>query len=529
MLHQFDRATGVASNTIVLPPIDSILYQGGFGCEFSQFGNNFFISSGDSGSILWYSLANYDSATIVVSVHHFPPSIAWNVRSMQIGIDSKIYAVGQGTNLIGIENPDAPSSQVVINDSAISLAPVAGIYGLPDFIQTYFHPAYFDYSRACSHEPVKFWSRNTNIDSLRWDFGDPASGAANTDTAVHTFSHTDTFGVNLIAYNFCDTVSVSIRVEFDSVPHVNLDSSAYLCSNNITLAPNSILGNYVLWSTGDSTTSITADTAGTYWIETGNGCDTVADTIQVYATVTPTPLGYSSFDTCASPLSPLPLPLPKDGVDQWVFDRFGNELVDYYNFGLDTYQIIQYGGCDTISQTIIGFISMAPDGEIIIQRNLCEDGGLKLEFHGESNYTNLIWNTGQTSETIRPIDTGIYTVEIFEPPCRARLSVNIDALYCPDQQGCMPIMPNVFSPNGDGINEYFRPTEDLSYCLESNADLSIYNRWGVLLFYTKQVMVGWDGSVNGELSADGVYFYVFSTTDKNNEQQRHMGSVMLIR
>jgi gliding motility-associated-like protein len=64
-----------------------------------------------------------------------------------------------------------------------------------------------------------------------------------------------------------------------------------------------------------------------------------------------------------------------------------------------------------------------------------------------------------------------------------------------------PKIPNVFTPNGDGINDYF----ELSF-LEKylSLELSVFNRWGEMVFHDKKYSNNWDG---GSLS-DGVYFYV---------------------
>lgn len=90
-------------------------------------------------------------------------------------------------------------------------------------------------------------------------------------------------------------------------------------------------------------------------------------------------------------------------------------------------------------------------------------------------------------------------------------------------------MPNVFSPNGDQVNDYFRPIEDISYCLGQDAELAIYNRWGTLVFHTNQVMVGWDGMINGSISAEGVYYYVFSVSDESQNLQQISGSFYISR
>ncbi len=69
------------------------------------------------------------------------------------------------------------------------------------------------------------------------------------------------------------------------------------------------------------------------------------------------------------------------------------------------------------------------------------------------------------------------------------------------------ILPNVFSPNGDGINDIYRP-QRTSYV--ERVDMKIFNRWGLLVFETEDPDILWDGKEmkTGRLVAPGVYYYI---------------------
>jgi gliding motility-associated-like protein len=69
------------------------------------------------------------------------------------------------------------------------------------------------------------------------------------------------------------------------------------------------------------------------------------------------------------------------------------------------------------------------------------------------------------------------------------------------------MLPNVFSPNGDGINDLYRP-QRTSYV--ERVEMTIFNRWGVQVFYTEDPDVNWDGKINrtDRLAAPGVYYYI---------------------
>ncbi|MGA2823422.1 MAG: SBBP repeat-containing protein [Bacteroidales bacterium] len=65
------------------------------------------------------------------------------------------------------------------------------------------------------------------------------------------------------------------------------------------------------------------------------------------------------------------------------------------------------------------------------------------------------------------------------------------------------IFPNAFTPNGDGLNDVFRPKAD-NIC---RFTMSVYNRIGQLLFETDNIETGWNGMFRGELCPAGVYVY----------------------
>ena len=89
--------------------------------------------------------------------------------------------------------------------------------------------------------------------------------------------------------------------------------------------------------------------------------------------------------------------------------------------------------------------------------------------------------------------------------------------------------PNVFTPNSDDLNDEFRATgifTDLSFW-----DLSIWNRYGELVFWTNDPMLGWNGRENnvGASAMGGTYVYRLVAEDGDGEQINHEGVVVLLR
>ena len=85
------------------------------------------------------------------------------------------------------------------------------------------------------------------------------------------------------------------------------------------------------------------------------------------------------------------------------------------------------------------------------------------------------------------------------------------------------LIPNVFTPNGDGKNDYFEIIGVDNPCINLNK-LMIFNRWGLKVFEATGSNLKWDGTYNENALAGGVYFYVLE-----GEEFTRSGSVTLLR
>ncbi len=87
-------------------------------------------------------------------------------------------------------------------------------------------------------------------------------------------------------------------------------------------------------------------------------------------------------------------------------------------------------------------------------------------------------------------------------------------------------VPNAFTPNGDGNNDYFQVTPFGSYKL---VRLALYNRWGKAVFVTEGSYAGWDGAINGNPQPPGVYVYTLQMRSPTGKVVAKQGTVLLIR
>ena len=121
----------------------------------------------------------------------------------------------------------------------------------------------------------------------------------------------------------------------------------------------------------------------------------------------------------------------------------------------------------------------------------------------------------------RPLGTTEYTLEVvtFEG-CRALASAKVEVYY--DVQ-----MPGAFTPNGDGHNDVFRIPPVVPVHIRK---LAVYNRYGAMVFLTKNVSVGWDGTINGIAQPAGAYVWeVEYDNPVTRRVEKKKGTLVLIR
>jgi gliding motility-associated-like protein len=134
------------------------------------------------------------------------------------------------------------------------------------------------------------------------------------------------------------------------------------------------------------------------------------------------------------------------------------------------------------------------------------------------------WSTGEVTPSIVVTQPGRYWVAAST---RFAGCTTIDSIWV--KRDCYLNIPNSFSPNGDGRNDFFLPRELLSSGLKS-FNMNIYNRWGELIFTTDNINGrGWDGKYNNVDQPMGVFVYTINAQFINNVKKTFSGNVTLMR
>lgn len=150
------------------------------------------------------------------------------------------------------------------------------------------------------------------------------------------------------------------------------------------------------------------------------------------------------------------------------------------------------------------------------------------------NATSYVWEFGDglTSTVFNPShtygnDPGSYTVTLYATndggcPDSTQITVKIE-------DELIFHVPNAFTPDGDEYNNTFTPVfysgfDPFSY------SLTIYNRWGEILFESHNTEIGWDGTYDSEHAKEGSYTWTIRFKDSGNDKKLvYTGHVLLIR
>jgi len=137
---------------------------------------------------------------------------------------------------------------------------------------------------------------------------------------------------------------------------------------------------------------------------------------------------------------------------------------------------------------------------------------------------SYLWSTGSSMPSITIQDSGQYWVEITDICKNYKEYFTIKTIDC----SCMMAVPNVFTPNGDGLNDYFYPVIS---CVFEEYHIAIFNRWGQILFESNNQNTKWDGKYLNQDIPEGVYFYVidYKQPYSNNKKAQHSGSITIYR
>lgn len=287
-------------------------------------------------------------------------------------------------------------------------------------------------------------------------------------------------------YLFVDDVSLQrVRVE--------LGRDTTLCGRQSThlLRADATGATDFRWQDGSTASTFLVTKPGKYWVTVSTPCRTVSDTVNVaYA------LDFDlGTDTTLCEGQTLKLNTPADArTVRW---QDGSTQSAYPVREAGMYRVrVQGPGCTVEDSLRVRYIR-PPQLELGPDRALCV--GESFTLNPSVAEGAFAWEDPFPDQTRTVRRTGTFRASVRNECATVRDSVRVQQGIC----GCILHVPDVFTPNADGLNETFGP---VAGCAEITlTSMAVFNRWGEMLFQTNTPPFEWDGRSRGLSCPEAAY------------------------
>ncbi len=221
-----------------------------------------------------------------------------------------------------------------------------------------------------------------------------------------------------------------------------------------------------------------------------------------------------------------------DGADPFniqhpvkIYDSFGAKAVTL---------VVSNGVCSARKDTTITITSELSADFSVDYGPYCPLEAVHPVDHSTGNIVRWTWDYGNNAVAsgkeavpmryfpqFRDQDYTIRLIVENDKNCRDTAEHKIKAA-----RSCYVEIPSAFSPNNDGVNDYFYPINAYKV---TNLRLAVYTRSGQLIFETYNWQKRWDGKINGSPADVGTYAWMLEYTDQLGEKVQKKGTVVLVR
>lgn len=318
-------------------------------------------------------------------------------------------------------------------------------------------------------------------------------------------------------YMYIDDVSVVDQTPCDSSYN---SSDTIICDAlpinvNITTEHND--GHYT-WNTGDTTASINVNSFGTYWRRSVSNCSLIVDTFHIIAK----PASYieALHDTIICEGDEIVIGSPIN-TNRYIWNT--NEIVRQKFVSKEgIYWVKAIDDCKVYIDTFkVKNIKALNSPSLGMDTTICDTSHLII---GSSvNGAHYTWNTGDSICCLNISNSGKYIRTLTNVCSTIADSIIVEVQNC---NNCL-FIPDIFSPNKDGKNDYF---SIIPICSIKKYVLRVYDRWGELVFISDNLNKKWDGTFKGTNVEIGTYYYyiVYYLNDTGIPTQIK-GDVIVIR
>jgi gliding motility-associated-like protein len=371
----------------------------------------------------------------------------------------------------------------------------------------------------CNHESITLDAHTFNFNEKHlWSDGSTQATLLVSQAGTHHVAVT--YRVGCVLH---DTVKVLSLDEFK----LALIKDTTLCANQdlVLNADLKLIGATYRWHDGSSNAQIVVAQSGIHKVVVElSGCSVADSTMIRMISAAALNLGR---DTIISGTESLLLDASKTGSRNYVWSDNSSAPTLLVRTSGTFWVEVNDGGCSARDSIAVTACPVSPMVSLGKDTTVCDDKPHLLRAVG-SKGLQLLWPDGSTKTSFSATTPGTYWVEVSKDGCSGIDSMELTFKQCILFKA---FTPNAFSPNGNNANEAFRPYINELVQVKSY-ELQVYDRWGGRVFRSVDLKMGWDGSIRGQIAAQGVYRYWFRIEyidDRGPGNQLVQGEVSLFR
>jgi len=397
---------------------------------------------------------------------------------------------------------------------------------------------------TCLGADVQFFNTSQNSSSYYWDFGDGTSDT--TQNPQHTYLGIGPYNVTLIATGFgcSDSMSAIIAPIITPVQAAFTLSTDSTCASTPITSNNTSLGSNLsyTWYMGDSSVYTSLDITHTYLtdgvytvlliiLDTLTGC-TDSTTQMIYVDDnTQAKFAASPLNLCSGQYVYISDTLNQNTVNYFYDMGNGDTIFNTRNpsekylaagdYTINLHSTYPVCSAQIQSQTI--HVDDYPVVDLGSPEEICTGRSTITITDNNNSGAVYLWSTGETNNSILVSTPGTYQVTVTYGECDTKAS----KIITPDLD-CI-FIPTAFSPNGDGLNDYFKP---IWYDINDIGlfQMMIYNRYGQQLYNTSdKTGKGWNGAYKAQVCEMGTYMYYITIVGSDGTSKAFKGDVTLVK
>lgn len=312
---------------------------------------------------------------------------------------------------------------------------------------------------------------------------------------------------------------VVISTGKDTIMNSVKDTVVCLADALLLKAYDQYAGSYQ-WGNGGTGKEKFVYEDGTYWVYSTDECRTLIDSFHVDFVRFELDLP-DEISIC--PGQTIILNVNHPMIDQYVWnDGSRDNMIEVRKPG--QYYVTATSGKCMLSDTVMVH-QLQPQVDILNSDTSMCISRLEPITAVASLPGTFTWSNGASGAEMMPDHTGKYVVT-HTNVC----GTNTDSVYITlNNCICNVMVPNAFTPNGDGRNDVFSPVAAPG-CNFMFYEMRIVNRYGQYVYYTNNEQQGWDGYIQSQPAAAGVYMYSIKYTDRYTHEYKELkGELVLLR